>query len=618
MKLARYFLLSFTLFTTIQVTTIQAQSAQPESLAELLPAETFLALGIQDWASHREKLQPYVDEFTRLGLAEALLDIGGAAGDATTGDATTGDEASAGEGEDSSEPATPSEPAEDMTSDEFLAAWQERFGDTDLLEMFGQEAWIGVAATPSNPIPAGIFLTKLTPEVSEQFAALIAEENEKAQGLQTLTEGDFEFYVSEDTTENATVGLNVAAYALHGDTLMLTTNPDVLRGVLRQLGGSNDPSFTTGEGYTASLATFDAGNSYSYFNFPVLADFLAPLAKQAGFEGLVDRLVQAFDTLGVTAGVSRFTESGTETQGLQALNPAGGDATLLALLTESGSADRSVLDSAPTDALSVSSSYTNLVGWWDWLNEIAASQPELGGDLDTILQGFGLDLRSTLFSWAGPNLQSITTGVSETVEPGMAASNLLGEAVYLFAASDEAAAQEGLSTLVQTISTQIAAFADPSGGTGNAAETTEDIAGVPVTSFEVTDGVNLSYAVTDGYALLATSQDAMTKVLNVGEPFAQTPAVEALLADVPEDAMSFAITNDQALWQNSAEQISSSIQMAAGMGGASTLNFDNVEEASTKFEEFFAFVAERLGYSVTYSQQGEEGVTSVGKTEIAW
>lgn len=567
--------------------------SQAQDLAKLLPSETFFALGVRDWTSHREKLQPYIDEFNRLELGKALMDLG----------------------EDSSASSEDGAAETVQSAEDFLKEWQERFGDTNLLDLFGQEAWISVSATTSNPLPAVTLLTKLTPEVATQFANVIAEENPK-NNAETLTEGDLEFYTITDTTGDTPMTF---AYALQQDTLMLSTNPDTLRGALRQLSGSSDPNFTSAGGYQSSLATFEEGNAYAYLDLPVIADFVAPLAKQAGFEQLVDRLVKAFKTAGVSAGVSRFTDEGTEGQGLQAVNPAGGDSSLLALLTEAGTADRSVLERAPADALAVSSSHVNLTGWWDYLNEIAAVQPELGGDLDTILQGFGLDLRSTFFSWVGSQFFSVTTGVAQTVEPGMAASNLLGEAVYMFEASDEAAAQEGLTNLVQTISTQVAAFADPSGGTGNAAQTTTEIAGTTVTDFEITSGVNLSYAVKDGYALLATSQDAMSKVLSATDGNLQgAAAIQPLLTFIPEDASSFTISNDKTTLESTAAQISTSLQTAAGLGGSSTLDFDKVEAASAKAEEFLKFVAERLGYSVSYSMQSEAGVTRASKTEVRW
>jgi hypothetical protein len=591
------------LFVVLLFTSVQAQD-----LAKLLPANTFMALGIQDWISHRDKLQPFVDEFTRLELMQALIDLSEDSAGSSGGIAD-----SLGLGEAPSEDSAASY---DMSTEEFMQEWEKRFGDADLLDMFGQEAWIGVSATSSNPLPSITLLTKLTPEVSAQFAKVIAEE--LPEGAETLSEGDVEFYVTTDSSAEADAPFSTAAFTLQQDILMLSTNPDTLRGVLRQLAGSSDPNFTTSEGYTSSLATFESGNSYLYFDLPTIAENYAPLAKQVGFEQLIDRLAQAFNTAGVSAGVSRFTDEGTEGQGIQVVNPAGGDASLLALLTEAGTADRSVLQRAPADALAVSSSYSNLTGWWDYLNEIVAVQPELGGDLDTILQGFGLDLRSTFFSWVGKQFFSVTTGVAEAVEPGMAPDNLLGEAVYMFEASDEAAAQEGLTNLVQTISAQVAAFADPSGGTGDAAESTTEIAGATINNFEITSGVSLSYTVKDGYAFLATSQDAMTKVLENSGSLQDAEAVQGLLTFIPEDASSFTISNDQVTLQGTASQLSSSLQTTAGIGGASNLDFDKVEAASAKFEEFVNFVAERLGYSVSYSVQGENGVTSASKSEIRW
>jgi hypothetical protein len=141
---------------------------------------------------------------------------------------------------------------------------------------------------------------------------------------------------------------------------------------------------------------------------------------------------------------------------------------------------------------------------------------------------------------------------------------------------------------------------------------------VTVNNFEITDGVSLSYTVKDGYALLATSQDAMTKVLETSASLQDTEAVQGLLTFIPEDASSFSISNDQVTLQSTASQLSSSIQTTAGIGGASNLDFEKVEAASAKFEEFVNFVAERLGYSVGYSVQGETGVTSANRSEIRW
>ena len=381
---------------------------------------------------------------------------------------------------------------------------------------------------------------------------------------------------------------------------------------------ASDPNFASSDSYAKALGQYGTANSYAYLDFASIINIAAPFARQFGFDALIDRLVMAFETAGISGGVSRFTDDGMETQGFQAVNPEGGDATLLSLLTGAAIADRSSLERIPADVLSMNISHADLNAWWNYLNEIAASQPELGGDLDAILLGFGVDLKTTFFNWVGNQVTSITTGVAESVEPGMPASNLLGETVYIFDTNDETAAQDGIASLIQTISAQVAAFADPSGGTGNSQQTTEDFGGVSVTTLDITSGVSLSYAVSDGKAILATSKDGLRKVLEAQESITSLEPVRDLLASIPEDASGFTIANNKATLEGSASQIRSSIQTTAGLGGAAGLDFEATDELAGKLEEYLGFVASRMGYSVSYSQRGAEGVGSFGKSFVIW
>ena len=50
-------------------------SALAQSLANLLPAETFLAFGTRDLAQHENKLEPFIAEFERLELGAALAKL---------------------------------------------------------------------------------------------------------------------------------------------------------------------------------------------------------------------------------------------------------------------------------------------------------------------------------------------------------------------------------------------------------------------------------------------------------------------------------------------------------------------------------------------------------------
>ena len=551
-----------------------------QNLSALLPADAMLVMGVEDLASHAEKLEPFIEEFNRLELGAALT-----AAFASEEDTDTG------------------------------ADLDSRFTELTALDVIGQEAWIVVSASRFNPLPALTLMTSLSDTAQASVAEVFEDELAKADA-EALTEGDYSFY--QILVDDPDLPVQVLAVAQEGSLLMLSTNPDTLRGVLRQLGGSNDPAFASSQGFQQTLAQLGGGNFYGYLDFSQIVSAISPYASGFGFDELVTRLSQAFDTAGVSAGVGRVTADGFESESLQAVNADGGDASLYALLTDATAVDMSVSALAPEGALSFSSSATNLSAWWDYLNEVSASTPELGGDLDTLLLTFlGLDLRSTLFNWTGDQVTTITTGLGEVAEPGIASTNLLGETVYIIESTDASASEAGLGELFDTASSVIASFADPSGGMGSADKMTDTIAETEVYSYNITDGVALSYAQKGDSAYIATSADAMSKTLIVsGNPL--TGDMQALLAQVPEGVSSFSIADNRASLAGTAQQVGAQLEMMAGLGGASNLNFEAVEAASDKLEQFLAFVAEKLGYSVGYSQRSPESIYGYGTTAVSW
>ena len=494
-----------------------------------------------------------------------------------------------------------------------------QFEGLEVLDFLGQEAWLALSASSFNPLPALTLLTQLSPEASQQISDALSAATSKGS-VETLTEGSYTFY--QEALEDADEFVQVLAYAQVDSTLMLSTNPNTLRAALRQLGGSSDPSFSSSAGYATTLGQVGEGNFYGYLDFAQVANVVAPFAQGFGFDQLVNRLIDAFATAGVSAGTLRVTDNGFESESLQAANADGGDASLYALLTNPATANASTITLAPESALSWSSNVTDLAGWWDYLNELAESSPELGGNLDFLLASFlGIDLRTNFFSWIGDELTTVTTGAGEIVEPGMPSSNLLGDSVYIIEATDEAAAQTGLSNLLQTISSLVAGFADPSGGAGNASSATTDIAGVEATTLTITEGISLSYAITDGHAFIATSPEALTAVLETrgGSTSLQDAAVfEQLQTNAPDTASSLSLSNNRATLVSTAQQITSQLQLTAGLGGASNLDFAAVEEASEKLEQFLEFVAERLGFSTSYSERRGDGVYTFGQSDVSW
>ncbi len=568
----------FTILLSLTLGLVFGSFAAAQDLAELLPEDTIFALGMQGLSEAEERLEPFQAEFERLEVGEALTTLFESQDVGATG----------GMGE---------------------MAESDELGALLSLEVLGQEAWIALSASSFSPLPAATLVTQLTPEAVEQVGPLLEQANAQ-ENPESFTEGDYTFY--QLPTPDADP-IQVVAYAQADDLLMISTNPEVLRGVLRRLGGASEPNFAESEGYAQTLGTLSGGTFYGYLDYAGIADVAQPFSQGLGFDQFISRLSSAFQTAGVTGGVARLTDEGVVTEGFQAVNEAGGDSGLYDLLTSGEAADLDTQRFAPEDALGYSVSATDLSGWYDYLNSLATSVPELGGDLDSLLLSFtGVNLRQSFFDWSDGQVVTVTTGLSEVAEPGVPSENLLGEAVYLIRASDESEAEEGLAVLFESLSRSIAAFSDPMGGSGGATSSTAQIGDVEVTQYDVTDGVSLSYAVTDGYALIATTEDAMRSVLEAEEP------LDVDFGVVPEGASSAAYSDAQATLEGSAQQIGSQLELAAGLGGASGLNFDEVENASSVLEEFLSFVASRLGDSVSYSERSEEGVTSYSETEVDW
>ena len=213
----------------------------------------------------------------------------------------------------------------------------------------------------------------------------------------------------------------------------------------------------------------------------------------------------------------------------------------------------------------------------------------------------------------------ISTGAAAVVEPGVAVNNLLGETVYLIGTTDPAAAQAGLDQLLAAVGAGVAAFSDPFGGAGNLSISTRDMAGVKVTRIAVTSGMTLSYAVADNFALIATSDDSIDAVLSAFASGASLrPTLAPLLDEIPSDARSFTLADTRATLENAAFQLTSQLQLTAGLGGASNLDFDAVMEASQALERYLLFVASRLVGSLSYSQVKDDVIFTFNRTEVSW
>jgi hypothetical protein len=578
-------------------------AASAQALSDLLPAETFFALGMRDLAGASAYLEDFSEAFERLGVADAFaaLGAGAAVPDDATGGAVTGGAMTGG--------AMTGGATLDVDPDEA----ERRLRALATLDVFGQEAWISLSATPYNPVPAAVLLTSLTPEATEEVRALL-DDPQLGDGADVQT-----FEESGYTFTQLTLGVDspvpVVAYALADDVLALATNPDELRGVLRRLSGADEPSFAASAGFERTLGTLEAGTFYGYLDYARIAEAVGPYSQGLGFDRLATRLGEAFATAGQVGGVARLSEEALITQSVQVTDEAGGDAQLYTLLSDDAPVQTDVL--VPPGALSVSANAFDLGGWYDYLNALALTVPELGGDLDSLLLSIaGVSPRDTLLNWTGSQVVTINTGFGAVPQPGVPSDNLLGESAYLLEATNENAAERGLGTLLNNLSQSLAAFGDPQ-GTARGEVRTEEIAGVTVTRYRITAGAELLYAVEGGYAIIATSEDAMRETLAAQLEGAGVPLRE-LLGEVPEGATAVAYADGRRTFEGVAAQLSAQLQLAAGMGGAGTLDFNAVDEASEALEAFVAFVAERLGPSTGYSERVEGTIRSYSEAEVQW
>lgn len=564
-----------------------APAARAQDLHALLPVDTVLALGLQR-LDEAEGLGPaFVDPWNELGVGEALaaalggLDPAGLAG----------------------------VPLDPDALDDAVTLPPELEG-LDLASLLGAEAWLGVSVSPFNPLPAVTLLARVDGETGARFDALFAREAEG--GALRLREGAIDFLVVQMDVD----GFPLAAVR-DGDLLALSSNPDVLRGVLRQRQGSAESAFGDAPGMVATLGELLAAATpgptlLGFLDLGPLARALAPLAAGVGFDASVQRLVATFETLGPVAGVTRLDDHGATTATLRRLQPAGGDAALVTLLGDARPAPRGLLAWVPEGTLSVQVTSLDLQAWWRYLGDLVAGLRELGvPDLNrTITDVLGVDLSRDLFGWTTPGLIVLQTGVGEVAPLGAPADELLGESVFGLPTADAAAAEAGLGRLLGELSQRVALFADPFAAPGaNAVVTIREssAAGVVVRAYDVLPGLTLVTAVSDGIAWIATSESGLARVLEAGRGGAALPAIFVDLVDeVPADATAFTLSDPRASLGATSEQLQQQVQLLAGLAGGG-IDFEAVDRATQALDAYLEAVAPRFGGTVSWSTALSDG-----------
>jgi hypothetical protein len=560
-------------------------SGTAQNLGHLLPPDSFVVLGTKNLEDHSTRLQVFIDEFQRQNVLSALMVL------------------------------FPDESGTLPNQSDNLIPLD--YAGLTLLDLLGQEAWVGLSASSFSLLPAITLVSRTAPNATAVFGQQIAEAA-STPGVTTLTEGDFIFYQTEIDRDGFP---GVVVYAQVGDVLLLGTNPDNVRGALRRLAGSEEPSFITTDIYNNTLGRLGTGNFSGYLDLSTVARLGKRFGLGFGLDDLVKRVSAAIDTSGTLAVMLQITPHGLLAAGAQTLNPSGDDAELFRLLSDPTPVPREALAYIPETAWAVTLSQINLPGWWNWLNGLVASTPDLGGDLDTLLFMFlGLDLRTAFLDWSGPQVATITMGTGDVIEPGKTNLNLLGETVYLVETVNRKAAQVGLNQLLVSLADGIAAFADPSGGDGNSSATSRDVAGIKVTSVTAMPGVKISFAIAGNFAVIATndaSMDAVLETFSTGNASLR-PALSTLMSEVPDHVRSVNLIDTGETLELIAEDLPSQLQLMAGLGGADNLDFNAVRTAVQTIENYLNFISYRLGGSVVYRQVKDGVILTFGKNEVSW
>ncbi|MEX2502506.1 MAG: hypothetical protein WD336_09025 [Trueperaceae bacterium] len=567
-----------------------APLASSQSLPALLPDDVALAVGVVGLEAQADRWRPFLDEAERLDLLERLAAAipAGLADDAgLDGDADAID-----------------------LPDGILAL--------DAMDLLGREAWLTVSASRFRPLPAVTIVTRTTPAAEAAFADWIADAAD-GPGTVRRNEGDAVFYTrlpGPDAT-GADLGVPVA-YAQQGDLLVLSSDPEIVRSILRARAGGSDPVWADSDTYRA-MADLGDGHLFGLIDAAPLTSGLNALAGAYGAGPLLARVQDALRSAGPSAGLLRFEDGGLASRTVQLPRADGPDPQLVRLLTGTRAADPTAVSFAPDGALAVASSGHDLTGWWAWLDDVLAAGTSLGlPDASEAAQLFGLDVKGSLLAWTGDRSVQIVTGPPAAAQPGIADAPLLGEQALLIATDAPDAARAGLERTFTDLGAMLGGFLAPS-GMGAARPTSVQVAGVEVLRLELSETLALDAAVLDGWVLLTGSPEATEAVLAAHASGGTGPeALASAALDLPSDAVRWSLTNDRASLAGGSEAAVAQLQLIAGLAGAGALDFAAVDDASDALSVWLAFVAERLGTSASYVVVEEGRLQGRGFTDVAW
>jgi hypothetical protein len=352
--------------------------------------------------------------------------------------------------------------------------------------------------------------------------------------------------------------------------MALSSNPDVLRGVIRRAKGAVEPSLAGTDLYQRSLAFFREGGFGFSINTAALAEalsgFAGLLVDDPALSGLVQRGLAALQTLGGIAGRLALTAEGVELESVVAVDPAGGDAALADLLLCRDCAVAAPL-MAPQASVSVQAFRLPLRSIFDylqsWLREL---EPIAGEPLDLrqlAQELLGLDLDAALFDWLGEEVYAIG------LEPfGSDLRTLLYQPAqaWVIPVTSPEAAQAGLEALGETALPLLEALlegeADLPRGVLQGASERYLYNDVEIDRHRFSFNIDIGVAYLGNFLVIGAPAKALHALIDTyaGAPsILDNPDFRAAVADHPEGVSAFRYANDR-------EQLASLAELLALFG----------------------------------------------------
>lgn len=436
--------------------------------------------------------------------------------------------------------------------DELAATCPELPTALDGLDLLGDEALLTVSVSAFNPMPVITALARYSGAPLEQAraaqAAVIACASTMAE-VTTFEQDGVTIYLLGDGTD-----LPLLVAEIDG-VMALSSNPDVLRGVIRRAKGASEPSLAATDLHQRSLALLGEGGFGLSLNTAALAEALAGLVGMIGEEPELELLAQrglaALRTVGGVAGRLALSTEGLEVESLVAVNPAGGDAALAELLLCRDCTVATPLI-APQESLSVQAFSLPLRGVFDyvqgWLSELEALAGEPLDLRQLAMEMLGLDLDTALFDWLGEEVYLIG------LEPiGRDLGTLLYQPAqaWLFPVASPEAAQSGLAALGSALVPLAEMFAGEAELPKSALQVASErysYQGVEIYRHRFSLNADIGVAYLDNFLLVGMPARALHPLIDTygGAPnILNNPEYSAAIADHPEAVSALSFSHDR-------------------------------------------------------------------------